>query len=262
MNHHNAEFLYDQYMSMRNAKVSKPLTREVFEARGIYTFRDLTRYLRKHSEYGGAIPLDDTGKLTLLPFHNDTLNKWLSFDNPRVVEAYERIYERYKARYPNRQSFEKHRFKVEECLLEELWAMPAMDTRLLDAPIVGCWDKMELQTRFLRTLGYEVRRFCFYSRKIIRGHTFILFNNGSRWQTADAYPFFVGTKDIERLYKWIFWILRHIPFLDQGPVCQMVEFEEPCEGMPAKEYLRLIERGNIVIQHRAKGRRYHDAHTD
>lgn len=258
MNTHNAEMMYEKFMALRNTKTGEPLTRKVFESRGIYTFSDLIRYLNKNGEYGGAIPLEGTEKLTLLPFHNDIMNAWLRFDNPKVVQAYELIYAQYKNRYPERHLFKKNRFKVEESLLEEFWTMPAMDTRLLDAPILGCWDKMELQACFLNILGYEVRRFCFHSGRIIRGHTFVLFNDGIHWKIPDAYPLPIESSDVARLSKFIFWVLQHIPFLDQGAVCELVEFSKPYAGMSTREYLQLIEDGHVVMKCVRKGRHKHD----
>lgn len=254
MREHKAKELYDRFTKLRNSGEYTPLSREVFLKYGICTFRDLTRYLKKYGEYGGAVDLPCSEGLVLLPFHNDVLNKWLRFDNPRVKEIYESIYQLYREWYPDRDSFKRAFFNVEEDILKRYWYMPMMDTRILDAPIAGCWDKMEIKATFLAALGYKIKRFCFHSGKVIRGHTFVLYYDGKAWNTCLGTPFPIRNKDLKKLCKLIFSVLMHVPFLDKGKICELVEFEPPCGGMSAQEYIKLIEDGVVIIRRKRKGK--------
>lgn len=249
MRNSDAEELYDKYNKLRNATdCIVPLSREVFVEYGINTFHDLSRYLKRNGEYGGAIILPRSNVFILLPFHNDMLNKWLRFENPRVRERYKDIYELYKQQYPNVDTFKKDFFNVEEDILKRYWNMPEMDTRFLNAPIAGCWDKMELQATFAETLGYEVKRFCFHGGRIIRGHTFILYYDGTYWNTCLNTPFPIRNKRLDKLCQLIFNVLLHIPFLDNGEIRELIEFNSPHGGMSAQEYIKLIEDGKVIIK--------------
>lgn len=254
MREHKAIELYDKFTALRNASEYTTLSREVFLKYGIITFRDLTRHLKKYGEYGGAVDLPCFNGLTLLPFHNDVLNKWLCFDNPRVKEIYERIYQLYSNHYPDKDSFKKSFFNIEEDILLRYWCMPMMDTRLLKAPIAGCWDKMEIQAVFLESMGYEVKRFCFHSGKIIRGHTFVLYYNGRTWNTCLGIPLPVRNADLKKLCKLIFLVFKNVPILDKGETCELIEFAPPQGGMSAQDYIQLIENGTVLIKQKRKGK--------
>lgn len=254
MREHKAIEFYDKFTGLRNSGEYTTLSREVFLKYGIITFRDLTRYLKKYGEYGGAVDLPCFDGLTLLPFHNDVLNKWLCFDNPRVREIYEIVYQLYRNQYPDKDSFKRSFFDIEEDILRRYWNMPMMDTRILEAPIAGCWDKMEIQATFLEPLGYKIRRFCFHSGRIIRGHTFILYHDGRTWNTCLGIPFPTKNKDLKKLCKRIFSVLMHVPILDKGEICELVEFAAPHGGMSAQEYIKLIEDGTILIKQKRKGK--------
>ena len=252
MNDVKAAELYDKYTELRNSGKYTPLSKEVFRQYGICTFRDLARYLKKYGEYGGAVTLPCSDRPVLLPFHHDEFNKWLRFDNPRVREIYGKIYLLYKEQYPDRASFRRHFFHVEEDILQRYWHMPMMDTRLLDAPIAGCWDKMEIQAAFLASMGCQVKRFCFYSGKIIRGHTFILYHDGKTWNTCLRTPFPIRNKDLAKLCRRIFSVLRRVPLLCKGGNCELIEFQPPYEGMPTQEYIELIANGTVLISRKGK----------
>lgn len=254
MKAHEAKELYDKFTELRNAEEYTPLSREVFLKYGINTFRDLTRYLKKYGEYGGAVNLPCSNGYVLLPFHNDILNKWLRFDNPRVRENYKSIYRLYREQYPDMDSFKKAFFIVEEDILKRYWNMPVMDTRILDAPIAGCWDKMEIQAAFLSSLGYKIKRFCFHSGKVIRGHTFVLYHDGKTWNTCLGTPVSVRSRSLKKLCKLIFFVLTHVPFLDKGEMSELVEFGHPHGDMSAQEYIKLIEDGNVLIRRKRKGK--------
>lgn len=244
--------IYDKFTALRNAGEFKKLTLEVFESYGIHSYRDLSLYLKKYGEYGGAVKLKGSDKQILLPFHNDILNTWLKFDNPRVIQAYEQVYEQFGAEYSDRRDFDRHRFHVEEELLKQCWVMPAMDTRILEAPIAGCWDKMEIQACYMEALGYQVRRYCFHGGKIIRGHTFVLYHDGKYWNTSMRFPLHIRRKNLESLCSLIFRALIHVPILDKGEISQLVEFAAPYEGMTTQEYIHLIERGKVILKCRRK----------
>ncbi len=252
MREDEAKELYDRFTRLRNSVEYTTLSQEVFFEYGISTFNDLTRYLKKFGEYGGAVGLPCSEELILLPFHNDVLNKWLKFDNPRVKKIYESVYQLYRDCYPDRYSFKKNFFDIEEDILKRYWHMPMMDTRILDAPITGCWDKMEIQASFLASKGYSIKRFCFHSGKIIRGHTFVLYNDGKTWNTCLRKLILIRNKDLNKLCKLIFSILRHVPFLDKGEICELVEFESPQGGMSAQEYIHLIENGVVLMRRSRK----------
>lgn len=51
--------IYDKFTALRNAREFKKLTLEVFESYGINSYRDLSLYLKKCGEYGGAVKLQD-----------------------------------------------------------------------------------------------------------------------------------------------------------------------------------------------------------
>ena len=244
---------YDKFTALRNAREFQPLTQQVFASYGIRSFRDLSRYLRRNGEYGGAVRLAGSEELVLLPFHNDTLNTWLKFENPRVKQAYELVYAQFGARYPDRQAFERDRFNVEETMLLECWEMPGMDTRILDAPIAGCWDQMEIQARYLENRGYRVKRYCFHGGRIVRGHTFVLYNDGKYWNTCTSFPLHIRRKSLDRLCRLLFHIFRRVPILDKGETTELVEFSSPREGMSAREYVDLIKNGTVVLQRAGKG---------
>ena len=132
--------------------------------------------------------------------------------------------------------------------------MPMMDIRLLKAPIAGCWDKMEMQAVFLESIGYEVKRFCFHSGKIIRGHTFVLYCNGRTWNTCLGIPLSVRNADLKKLCKLIFLVLKNVPILDKGETCELIEFAPPQGRMSAQDYIQLIENGTVLIKQKRKGK--------
>ena len=239
--------IYDKYTIFRNEKDFKKLTQDVFESYGIYSYHDLLHYLKKHGEYGGAVSLATRGKLVLLPFHNDVMNTWLKFDNPRVTQIYDKIYEQFGDEYSDRTDFNKHRFEVEEKILIKCWAMPAMDTRILNAPVAGCWDMMEIKACYLEVQGYQVKRYCFYGDKIIRGHPFILYNDGKYWNTSLGFPLHIRMKNLQNLCRFVFCMLKHVPFLKKA-TSTLVEFSTPYEGMSTEEYVELINNGKVILK--------------
>ena len=247
MNNRKAVQQYDKYLAIRNREEFSPLTREVFQEYGIDSFHDLARHLRKYGEYGGLADLPCCNEPVLLPFHHDLLNKWLRFDNPRVEEIYDRVFYFLKDQYPDKQSFNRSFFHIEESILRNCWCMPMMDTRILEAPITGCWDKMEIQAAFLKSIGFIVKRFCFHSGMVLRGHTFVLYNDGKYWKACLDCPIPIRNKNLDKLCYLIFSVLKFIPFLTNGEKYELVEFESPYEGMPSSEYLRLIEDGVVLI---------------
>lgn len=255
MNERKAIELYDKFTELRNRKEYKLLTKEVFHEYGIDTLHDLSRHLRKYGEYGGAVKFSFSEELVLMPFHNDLMNSWLKFDNSRVQDIYEKLYPLLQDRYPNSKPFDRTFFRVEEDILKHCWSMPMMDTRILEAPIAGCWDKMEIQAAFLRTKGYEVKRYCFHSGMAMRGHTFVLYNDGKTWNTCLDLPIPVKNKDLNKLCELIFSVLKRIPFLAQGETCELIEFDSPYAGMPALDYVKLIEDGTVRIRRKRNERK-------
>lgn len=86
---------YDFYMKRLNDNefTLHDLSIDDFQEFGIYTLVDLEKYLKKNAEYGGYIHVPWTKELVLIPFHNDFMNDWLRFDNPRVEHFYDKLYD-------------------------------------------------------------------------------------------------------------------------------------------------------------------------
>lgn len=79
-------------MKIVNNNNQSGLTLEIFYEYGIHTLKDLGWYLEKNAEYGGYVQMPWTDQLILIPFHNDFMNSWLRFDNPRVIDFYDKLY--------------------------------------------------------------------------------------------------------------------------------------------------------------------------
>ena len=242
-----SETIYGQMQSVLNLNEGDPLTVEVFRNYGIKSLKDLHHYIKKHGEYGGAVRLSESEGVIILPFHNDFMNKWLKFNNDSVKAAYDRIYQLYQLQYPDRREFERKRFMIEEDILVKYWKMPSMDTRILAAPINGCWDRMEIFATYLNGLGYEVRRLCCHDGNIMRGHTYIVYKTGTYWTTCLGYPINFHYKDFDSVCKISFSLLRRLPIFSNPDCCELIEFQQPRAGMSTLEYLDLIKNGNIVI---------------
>ena len=238
---------YDKYMAVLNKLNQPDLTMKIFHEFGIYTLKDLGWYLEKNAEYGGCIRVPWTEDLILIPFHNDFMNSWLRFDNPRVVEFYDKLYEIKKADYDSRVHFDMKRFDVEEELQLYNWIMPPVDKRMLEAPINGCWDRPELIARFLKLQGFETKRLCCHDGHVMRGHCFTVYTDGEYWMTASSLPFNLKCKNYEKFCKKIYRILRHIPIYSDNSKCRLIEFEPPRPGMTTREYLENIENGRVVV---------------
>lgn len=239
---------YDRYMAALNDLNQPELTLKIFHEFGIYTLKDLVWYLEKNAEYGGYVRVAWTEKLILIPFHNDFMNSWLRFDNPRVVEFYNNLYEAKKADYDSRVHFDMKRFDVEEELQLNNWIMPPIDRRMLAAPINGCWDRPELIARFLELQGFKTKRLCCHDGHVMRGHCFTVYTDGEYWMTTLTLPFNLKCKSYNLFCKKLYRILRHIPIYSDNSKCRLVEFNPPRSGMTTREYLANIESGRVVVR--------------
>ncbi len=237
---------YDEAMKIINAPYSQPLTMDVFEGMGIYSLHDLVTYLGKNSEYGGYISLPDMPGYTLIPFHNDFMNKWLKFHNPRIIDFYDHIYEQRKNEFNSRHHFDMERFAIEEEFQLNNWRMPPLDKRMLDAPISGCWDKPELLAHYLTMKGYEVKRLSCNDGNVLRGHCFCVYFDGKCWSTATSYILDMKDPDFERFCKKLLNILHRVPMFVNPENCSIMAFEKPVDRCTAKEYTDMISQGQVI----------------
>lgn len=241
---------YDSYMAILNDSNQPDLTIDVFNEFGIRTLKDLGRYLKKNSEYGGYVHMPWSEKLILIPFHNDFMNSWLRFDNPRVIDFYNKLYDSVKDEYDSRTHFDMKRFDIEEELQRNHWSMPPIDKRMLSAPINGCWDRPELIARFLELHGFKTKRLCCHDGNIMRGHCFTVYTDGSYWMTASSFPINLKCKSYEQMCKYLYRMLKHIPIYSDNSKCQLVEFDPPKPGMVTRDYLDNIKNGKIIVSNR------------
>lgn len=239
---------YDACMEILNDPNQPDLTMDVFAEFGIHTLKDLGWYLERNAEYGGCVTVPWSDQRILIPFHNDFMNAWLRFDNPRVIEFYDQLYESRKANYFSRDHFDKERFHIEEDMQLNNWIMPPVDRRMLSAPINGCWDRPELIARFLELQGYETRRLSCHDDYVMRGHCFTIYTDGEYWYTTSSLPVNTKSRDYEEFCNRIFRVLRHLPIYSDHSRCRLVEFEAPRAGMTTREYLGNIERGTVVAR--------------
>lgn len=240
---------YDEYMALLNDVNQPELTMDIFHEFGIHTLRELGSYLEKNAEYGGYVRVSWSDKLILIPFHNDFMNSWLRFDNPRVKEFYDHLYESRKAEFDSRIHFDMKRFDVEESLQLNNWIMPPIDKRMLSVPISGCWDRPELIARFLELQGYKTKRLCCHDGHVMRGHCFTVYTDGEYWRTASSLPINLKCKSYEVFCRKIYCALKHIPIYSDNSKCRLVEFESPKSGMTTEEYLLNIEKGLVVVSY-------------
>lgn len=238
---------YDAYMAILNDDNQPDLTIETFHEFGIHTLKDLGWYLEKNAEYGGYVHMPWSDQVILIPFHNDFMNSWLRFDNPRVIEFYNKLYDSVKEKYDSRIHFDMKRFDVEEELQLNNWIMPPLDKRMLSAPISGCWDRPELVSRFLELQGFKTKRLCCHDGHIMRGHCFSVYTDGTYWMTASSLPINLKCKSYKKMCAHLHRVLKHIPIYSDNSKCQLVEFDPPKPGMTTQEYLRNIENGRVVV---------------
>lgn len=238
---------YDRHMKILNDTNQPELTLDIFHEFGIFTLQQLGWYLEKNAEYGGYVKVPWTDQLILIPFHNDFMNDWLRFDNPRVMQFYDDLYEFKKADYDSRVHFDMKRFDVEEELQLHNWTMPPIDRRMLSAPINGCWDRPELVARFLELRGYGTKRLCCHDGHVMRGHCFTVYTDGEFWMTASSLPMNLKCRCYETFCKKIYRVLKHVPIYSDNSKCRLVEFDPPRPGMTTREYLDNIERGRVVV---------------
>ena len=239
---------YDHYSGIINLPDQPELTEKVFDEFGIRTVADLGKYLRRNSEYGGYIRFPGSERNILIPFHNDFMNKWLRFDNPRIVRFYDRIYELRKDEFNNRHHFDMERFNIEEEFQLNNWRMPTIDRRMLSAPINGCWDKPELLARFLSLKGYQIQRMSCNDGNILRGHCFCVYYDGTFWRTASSYGVDLKKRDYREFARSLLGILRHVPIFSDNSKCRIMEFEAPDKNCTGKEYVRTISEGHILAE--------------
>ncbi len=237
---------YDEAEAVINSFDQPPLTDEVFEEFGIRTLGDLSSYLSRRAEYGGYISVPFSEKLVLIPFHNDFMNRWLRFDNPRVTAFYDRLYEERKSEFDSRQHFDRARFRIEEEFQLNAWRMPPLDKRMLLAPISGCWDKPELLAHFLTLKGYPVKRLSCNDGNNLRGHCFCVYYDGKYWRPAGRYP--IKNRDYKKLCRAMLDIFRRVPMFKHPDRCRLMEFGAPETGFTGREYVALIDNGSVVVQ--------------
>lgn len=238
---------YERYITIINDDNQPDLTMDVFHEFGIKTLRQLNWYLEKNAEYGGCVDMPWSEKLIIIPFHHDFMNAWLRFDNPYVVDFYDRLYETVKDQYHSRTHFNMKRFDVEEELQLNNWKMPPIDRRMLTAPINGCWDKPELISRFLELQGFKTQRLCCHDGIIMRGHCFTVYSDGIYWRTASSASINLRDKSFEGLCHKVFRLLRHIPIYSDSSKCRLIAFDPPKPGVSARDYINNIKKGKIII---------------
>lgn len=241
---------YDSYMAVLNNNDQPDLTLEVFHEFGIHTLKDLGRYLEKNGEYGGCVHVPWSKQLILIPFHHDFMNSWLRFDNPRVVDFYNKLYEFMEEKFDSRVHFDMKRFDVEEELQLNNWSMPPIDRRMLAAPISGCWDRPELIARFLELHGFKTKRLCCHDGHIMRGHCFTVYTDGNYWMTASSFPFNLKFRSYEKMCRYLYQGLKHVPIYSDNTRCELVEFKPPKPGIVTRNYLDNIKNGRVVVSNR------------
>lgn len=237
---------YDTAVKILNDQDQPVLTREIFEEFGICTLRDLNRYLSKHAEYGGCVVILPCTDRILIPFHNDFMNQWLRFDNPRVRTFYHELYNRRKDEFDSEIHFRMKFFEIEEELQYHCWVMPPVDRRMLAAPINGCWDKPELMARFLELQGYRTKRLCCHDGHEMRGHCFTVYTDGAYWMTTSSFPLRLRCRSYTALCRRLLRIMRLLPIYSDRSRCVLVEYEPPREGMTGQEYVDQIINGKVV----------------
>lgn len=241
--------LYDEVLKIWNDNETnwKMLNREVFEKYSIYTIRDLEKFLAKKCEYGGLAFDYVHRNVILLPFHHDYMNSWLKFDNIRVRKFYEDYYENNRSSYQSIDEYKNRFFEIEESVQLNNWVMPNFDERILKFPIMGCWDKVELEALFLETHGKEVRRVCCHDGNKMRGHTFLCFSDAGKWKTYLTSMIVLNAGSFEKLCKKAHGLLKHIPIYSNPNGCELIEYEKPpilCKGTA---FVDILEKGTIVI---------------
>ena len=254
--HYNswAVTMYDRAMKVINGQPLPELSPEDFASYGITSLAELNSYLSKKAQYGGYIKTELSEEKIIIPFHNDFMNSWLKFHNPRVIEFYNRLYESRKRSYQSREHFDRKRFDIEEEFQLNNWTMPKLDRRLLDAPICGCWDKPELIARFLELHGFQTRRLCCHDGNEMRGHCFAVYFDGIYWHTTSTrFPLNYKSKDYQHFCDRVFSAVRNIPFFSSPSDCCLIEYSTPVAGATAVELVDSIKNG-VIICHQKSGR--------
>ena len=231
----------------------KELNRGIFDRYNIHTIRDLERFISKHCEYGGLVFDNVHKKVMLLPFHHDFMNSWLKFNNQQVIKFYDDYYEANKNNYRSREEFENRFFETEEFIQLNNWMMPKFDERIMKYPIMGCWDKVELEALFLEINGKEVRRVCCHDGNKMRGHTFLCFCDAGIWQTYMTSVFALKASSFEELCEKAHGILKNIPIYSNPKRCELIEYEKPPMLCTGATFVEILERGTIVIPYSGKG---------
>lgn len=223
---------------------------DAFAKYGIDSMEALERHLMKRSEYGGMIKNEFDGSILLLPFHHDVMNKWLKFDIPRVQEYYEQIYEKYTDRFhlKSKEDFKNRFFKIEEQIQIHRWELPLFDERILIYPILGCWDKVEIEAIYLESKGIEVKRVCCHDGIKMRGHTFLCFYEDGYWKTYMTSKVVLKSRTFEQLCKKSYELLRHVPIFLDSKKCELVEYTKPPVGCTGKQYIDILENGKVIIE--------------
>lgn len=237
---------YDAVSAVLNGVEQPALTKEVFAEFGIRSLAELNRHLRKNTEYGGCVRVTFRSDRVLIPFHNDFMNNWLRFDNPRVEQFYHELYLSKKDDYFDEWHFRCKRFDIEEELQANNWIMPAMDRRMLAAPINGCWDKPELLARFLELQGFRTKRLCCHDGHEMRGHCFTVYTDGKFWMTTNSFPLRIKHRSYEALCRKLLRLLRFLPIFSDRSKCVLVEYAPAQEGMTGRDYVEQIINGTVV----------------
>lgn len=229
------------------------VNREMFDRYNIRVIRDLERFMSKNCEYGGLVFDSAKKKVILLPFHHDFMNSWLKFDDQHVIEFYGDYYDNNKKKYRSKDEFDKRFFETEEVIQLNNWMMPKFDERIFKYPIMGCWDKVEIEALFLECHGKEVRRVCCHDGNKMRGHTFLCFYDAGIWKKYMTSVITLKADNFEKLCKKAHSLLKHVPIYSNPKRCELIEYDKPpilCKGT---EFVEILEKGRIIIPCNGKG---------
>lgn len=230
--------------ALKNIERYRPLSAEVFRIYSWNSVDDLLQFLQNNSQRGGYIKSPWNGKYVVLPFLDDSQNRWLRFDLQVVREFFYRV----KLTAP---TVFTDFVELQEYIQREYWSMPPYSEIMIKVPIFGCWDRSEFISTFLECQGYNIERLYFYGNNIQRGHSLCIYHDKD-WKTCDITNCFFAESEKAVLYERIFRCLSSWNAYSNSNLKTLVKISKPPAQATTRVFLQNVANGIILMQKEQK----------
>ena len=230
--------------ALKDIESYRPLSTELFQMYSLNSVDDLLQFLQNNSQRGGYIKNPWTGEYVILPFLDDSQNRWLKFDLQAVREFFYRVRSTAPAAFTDFVG-------LQEYIQREYWSMPPCSEIMIKVPIFGCWDRAEFISTFLECQGYEVERLYFYGDHIHRGHSLCIYRDNN-WKTCDITNCCFAETEKAVLYERIFRCLSSWDAYSSSNIKTLVKISKPPALAATGMFLQNAANGVVLMQKEQK----------